>query len=207
MSSARSYHHGDLRRALIDAGLELARSEGPDAVILRAAARRAGVSHNASYRHFADRDALLRAVAERGMSQLALRMEDQVAAVVDQGEPGLTALLRFRACGLAYVDFALSEPGWFRAAFAVPRGLDHLTAGQGVGTSGMNPYEMLGMHLDELVDAGVLPPIRRPGLETVVWASVHGLSTLLVDGPLREIPQDQRDRAVAHVIEFIARGI
>ena len=69
------YHHGQLREALIVAAVELARTAGPEAVVLRAAARAANVSHNAAYRHFEDRDALLRAVCGRCMSELAARME------------------------------------------------------------------------------------------------------------------------------------
>ena len=65
-----SYHHGNLRESLIEAGIELARSQGPDGVVLREVARRAGVSHNAAYRHFADREALLAEIARHGMREL-----------------------------------------------------------------------------------------------------------------------------------------
>src|SRR5436305_9833089 len=70
-----NYHHGNLRAALIDAGVELAQAGGPDAVVVREASRRVGVSHNAAYRHFPDRDTLVRAVAERSMGELAGLME------------------------------------------------------------------------------------------------------------------------------------
>jgi AcrR family transcriptional regulator len=73
-AAARPYHHGNLRQALIDAGVDLAAESGPDAVVLREATRRAGASHNAGYRHFAGRDGLLAAVAAEGMSRLATAM-------------------------------------------------------------------------------------------------------------------------------------
>jgi AcrR family transcriptional regulator len=86
-ASPRPYHHGRLREALVDAGVTLAREQGPEAVILRAAARAAGASHNAAYRHFADRDELLRAVCERCMSRLATLMEQRVAAAAAAPAP------------------------------------------------------------------------------------------------------------------------
>src|SRR3712207_9066339 len=75
---ARRYHHGNLRAALIDTAVDQARGGGADAVVLRDAARRTGVSHNAAYRHFADRDDLLAAVSERGMAELERRMRDRL---------------------------------------------------------------------------------------------------------------------------------
>lgn len=200
------YHHGDLRRALVDAGVSLARANGPGAVVLREATRRVGVSHNASYRHFAARDELLRAVAERCMSEFALLIERRVAAVAAGTDAALDARLRLRACGLSYLEFALTESGWFRTAFAVPRRLDHFGPGQGVGTSGLNPYELLGRCLDDLT-AGVIPPERRPGSEIAAWSAVHGLATLLIDGPLRDAPQAERDEGLARVLDVVERGL
>ena len=87
MSSAKtSYHHGNLRAALIDAGLQLARDGGPEAVVLREVSRRAGVSHNAAYRHFADRDTLLQVICARCMGSLARLMEARIAEVPDARE-------------------------------------------------------------------------------------------------------------------------
>ena len=135
MSSSRSYHHGNLRAALLDAGVELAREGGPDAVVLREASRRAGVSHNAVYRHFSDRDALLRAVCGRCMGALARLMERRIGEVDapgDTAQPGDAAQstrARLWATGTAYLEFAQSEPGWFRTAFAVPPGLAYLDEG------------------------------------------------------------------------------
>jgi AcrR family transcriptional regulator len=81
-SSSRSYRHGRLRAALVDAGLEPAPADGPEAVVLRAATRAAGVSPNAAYRPFADRDELLRAVCERCMSRLAI-LDDRLIRETD----------------------------------------------------------------------------------------------------------------------------
>src|SRR5881394_2582635 len=92
----RSYHHGNLRQALLDAAVDLLRTGGADALTLRAAARAAGVSQSAPYRHFADRRALVAGVAQEGFA----RMGAAIARAVRRGEPGLPALRRGMA---AYV--------------------------------------------------------------------------------------------------------
>jgi AcrR family transcriptional regulator len=206
-ATSRPYHHGRLREALVDAGLALARTEGPEAVVLRAATRAAGVSHNAAYRHFADRDELLRAVCERCMSRLALLMEKRIAALPADPDPVATAWARLDAVGRAYVEFATTEPGWFRTAFAVPRAMDTLAPGEGAGACGLGPYGLLGARLDELVEVGAIPPDRRPGAEYAAWSAVHGLSALLNDGPLRDLPAAGREHALQVVLDAVARGL
>jgi AcrR family transcriptional regulator len=203
----RPYHHGRLREALVEAGVGLARTGGPEAVVLRSATRAAGVSHNAAYRHFDDRDELLRAVCERCMGQLAQLMESRIDAVPAENDPVAEAWLRLGALGSAYVEFATSEPGWFRTAFAVPRTTHVFGPGEGVGNCGLGPYEMLGAGLDELVRVGAIPAERRPGAEYVAWSAVHGLSSLLIDGPLRELPDAERAHALDTVLEAVVRGL
>jgi AcrR family transcriptional regulator len=196
----RSYHHGNLRAALIDTAVEQARAGGADAVVLREAARRTGVSHNAAYRHFADRDDLLGEVAERGMRQLEQRMH-QALASVPAADPPAQARQRLRAVGRAYVHFALAEPGLFSTAFecARPPGTAPDTA--------HGPYGILTATLDELVDAGVLPPHRRPGAELTCWAAVHGFAALCLQGPLRDLTTADRDAHLEGLLERVARGL
>src|SRR3954466_234959 len=98
-----TYRHGDLRRALLEAGIELARAGGPEAVVLREATRRVGVAPNAAYRHFADRDALLAAVCQAGLRELARRMEAGMAEVAIPVGSAEAAWARFAAIGRAYV--------------------------------------------------------------------------------------------------------
>src|SRR3954452_24905446 len=121
---ATSYHHGNLRPALIECAVELARVKGPDGVVLREVARRTGVSHNAAYRHFADRDELLAEVARWGMGRLEQAMVDRLAKVRNR-DPAVRALRRLREVGRAYVEFALAEPGLFEVAFSAPADGDH----------------------------------------------------------------------------------
>ena len=111
-------HHGDLRAALVDAGLELARAKGPEGVVLREVARQVGVSHNAAYRHFADRDELLLEIAGRGMALLAEGMRAHSARVPTDADDVTRARGRLKEIGRAYVEFALAEPGLFGSAFS-----------------------------------------------------------------------------------------
>jgi AcrR family transcriptional regulator len=206
-SSKTPYHHGNLHSALIEAGLQLARDGGPDAVVLREVSRRAGVSHNAAYRHFADRDSLLKAICERCMRSLAQLMEKRIAEVGPARRGLGAARARLRATGSAYVEFALAEPGLFRTAFAVPPGLGYLQDDEGIGDSGLGPLDLLRAQLDAVSTAGGLPPERRANAELAAWASVHGLSMLLLEGPLRELPEGERDAVLTRLLDTIERGL
>src|SRR5499426_2546363 len=108
-----TYRHGDLRRALLEAGVALARDGGPEAVVLREATRRAGVVPNAAYRHFASRDALLQAVRTSALSALALAMERELSRAERAGGEAEVARASLRAIGTAYLRFARREPGLF----------------------------------------------------------------------------------------------
>lgn len=203
-----TYRHGDLRRALLDAGIELARSGGPDAVVLREATRRAGVVPNAAYRHFAGRQELLRAVQAAGLAALAVAMETELAALRRDAPPIDFARASLRAVGTGYLRFALAEPGLFRTAFAaVPDGAEDVPAPAKAGSSGLNPFELLGAALDRLVEAGALPPERRPAAEYLAWSAVHGLAMLVIDGPLRRLSQEEADRLGQLVFDMVEKGL
>ena len=203
----RPYHHGNLRETLIDAGTELARTGGPTAVVLRAVSREANVSHNAAYRHFADHEDLLAAVSAQCMRQLGLLMTERMARITG-GSKVTRAWAKLEAIGRAYIEFAITEPGWFRTAFvgAVPHDKPSTTT-RSNDLDPLNPYTMLSARLDELVAVGALPPERRPGAEYAAWSAVHGLSSLIVDGPLRDIPDDEIERGVSAVIGVVRRGL
>lgn len=203
----RGYHHGRLRAALVDAGLELARTGGPDAVLLRAVSRQAGVSHNAVYRHFADQEDLLAAVAQRCMTQLSLLMLERISQVTTRSRVR-RAQDKFGAIGRAYIDFARTEPGWFRTAFssARPHADESVLADDTDDEAIPNPYDVLGARLEELVDVGALTPERRIGGEYVAWSAVHGLASLLLDGPLRALPETEVEVAIGTVLAGITRS-
>jgi AcrR family transcriptional regulator len=196
------YHHGHLREALVVAALETARTEGPDAVVLRAATRSAGVSPNAAYRHFADRDQLLGAVAARSLQKLSELIEVRLANLGSDPDPATEAWNRLRTVGNAYVEFAVTEPGWFRTAF----GAIHLADPLAVPDE-RNPLAMLNGILDDLVAVGAFPAERRHGAEYAAWAGVHGIASLLVDGPLASVAPSERTAIVNKVIAVIVAGL
>jgi len=187
----RTYHHGNLRPALVETAAELARAKGPDGVVLREVARRTGVSHNAAYRHFADREELLGEVAQVGMDGLEQAMLDRWATVRTR-DPKRRAVRRLRETGRAYVEFALAEPGLFEVAFAT-----HVGTGEG------GPYALLNAALDELVEVGAMPPERRAGADVACWAGMHGFALLHLHGPLREVPAAERDAALDRMLDLI----
>ncbi len=198
---------GQVRRGLIDAGIALARAGGPDAVVLREATRLVGVAPNAAYRHFKDHDALLNAVCVGAMRQLAQRMEDEVSGVSLPYGTKQGATARLHAIGVAYLDFAITEPGLFETAFAVPRHMHYATGDGAAGPGERTPFQLLGDALDELAGAEVLPLERRPQAEYAVWSSVHGLAMLVSQGPLRQAPPSHMHHLIDLLLAFITRGL
>jgi len=201
-----TYRHGDLRQALLDAGVDMAREGGPDAVVLREATRRTGVSPNAAYRHFSDRDALVAAVSDAASGAAAAAIEaewDQVSTT----SPVETARAHLRAVGIGYLRFARDEPGLFRAAYTVPSNLEQAFSPAKAGPGGRTPFQLLGIALDEMVDAGVLPADRRPGSELCAWSAVHGLAMLVLEGPLRDLDEVTLRQAGNRLIDMVGRGL
>ncbi len=204
--AAGRYHHGDLRHALIDAGMAMAGEGGPEAVVLREATRRAGVTANAAYRHFADRDALLHEVCTRAQSAVARSIEAELATVRETG-PADRARARFRAVGTGYVRFARAEPGLFRTAFFFPADLRRSQGEEGAGESGRNPFQLLADALDEMSAAGLLDEAARRDAEFVAWSAVHGLAILVISGPLRAMPDQRLALLTAKVVATVEKGL
>jgi AcrR family transcriptional regulator len=160
-----------------------------------------GVVPNAAYRHFGDRAALLAAVREEAVGELARRMADRVSQVRAGPHTPTGARLRLRAVGQAYLEFARTEPGLFDTAFAAT---DHHPHGRPAGEPG--PFEHLRSALDDLVEAGILSPARRPHVEYPIWAGIHGLAVLL-RGPLRSLTAREQARLEADLFAFIGASI
>jgi AcrR family transcriptional regulator len=196
------YHHGDLRTALIDAGLHLTRTGGPGALTIREATRRVGVSPNAAYRHFTDREALLSAVATAIQHRMAARMHGSARR---RGSTEVQACDRLRAVGVGYIKFALDEPGWFTVAFfgADPTGL----ADEQDETAAAPPYLALVEALDAMVNAGVLSPERRDGAEWPCWSAVHGFAELVLRGPLRTARRRDVEALAGRTVDDIIAGV
>jgi AcrR family transcriptional regulator len=197
---------GAVRDGLVAAGLELARAGGPDGVVLREATRMVGVVPNAAYRHFADRDELLAAVCSAAMDELGDRMAAEVARVPGRHGDPEAARRRLGAIGVAYLRFAREEPGLFATAFALPEQHAYGAPLAGAGPD-RSPLGQLRAVLDELVDAGVLDPQRREGIEYPVWSAVHGLAVLAGEGPLRDAPDATRRHIEELTLAFIGRSL
>jgi AcrR family transcriptional regulator len=176
MSKRTSYHHGDLRRALLDASLALVDEAGIGALSLREVARKAGVSHNAPYHHFPDKSSLLAAIAEDGFAGLAREMAGARASA------GPDPRARLEACGVAYVRFAIGSPAHFRVMFRpeLASPIDH----PGVTRASTPALETLIQSVVEAQAAGVVPTGDPMPFVLTCWSCVHGLATLWLDGPL-----------------------
>ncbi len=179
--TSETYHHGDLPSALLRAAMELLEENGASELSLRAAARRAGVSTAAPYRHFADRNALVSAVAAIGYQQLATQLASASAApsTVDD----------IAAVAVAYVQFALDRPGLFRVMFAEPCDPNNPERTAAAAA--------IGEYLQSI--AGKTFPASDPeAAATAMWALVHGLAFLHLDGKFETQPPElvvQRVRA------------
>lgn len=202
-----TYRHGDLRQALLDAGVELARVGGPAAVVLREATRRVGVVPNAAYRHYASRHKLLQAVRSAALSALAVAIEAELAGLDRSSKPADFARASLRAVGTGYLRFAQAEPGLFRTAFSVPDELRGAAVPEKAGNTGMNPFQLLGAALDRLAAAGVLPKERRLGAEYLAWSAVHGLALLIIDGPLRGLSLSQKRHISQRLLDMVEKGM
>lgn len=200
------YHHGDLPNALADAATDLARRGGPEAVVLREAARQVGVSAAAAYRHFVGHGELLHAVKQRALAALADAMQEGLSSGERLADPAANAVRRFENLGRAYVGFALANPGLFHTAFCRS---DGARSGSDVTAriAASRPYQILSVSLDELVVAGLLNPARREVAPIAFWAAVHGLATLLVDGPLSALTEPEQAQAVGRTLDILIEGI
>lgn len=180
MTSDRAYHHGDLRRAVLTAALDVIRAEGPAALSLRDLARRAGVSHAAPAHHFKDRTGLLTAIAAEGYGLFA----DALAA-----EPDL------RERGVAYVRFAATHPAYFQVMFRpdLHRADDpDLLAARDRATAALRSG------VAALAPAGPADDPRLTGV--AAWSLAHGFATLLLSGNLSDAVGDRDPEDVFRII-------
>ncbi len=196
----RGYHHGNLKEALLRAALELIAQKGPAGFTFAEAARWAGVSPAAPYRHFRDRDELLSSVALRGFNQF----EAVLARAWDEGRPdAFTALDRL---GRAYLEFARTEPAYYSAMFeaGIP-----LATNSELREAGDRAFAVLRGAAEKL--CGHMPPGGRPPALMValhVWAMAHGIASLFGrgDAAKRNLPMSPEELLEAEVLVYL-RGL
>jgi AcrR family transcriptional regulator len=197
MRKPRSYHHGNLKQALLAASLDLIRKAGPGAFTLRAVARRAGVSHNAPYRHFRKKEELLAALAAEGFDHLT-------AAMNTAAESASGALERFRLSGRGYVEFALRYPQHFAVMFDLPWQYELYPQTRAAGE---RAFGTLVRYVEACQAEGVLPPGDARPFALLAWSMVHGVAKLAIS---RRLPLSE----TAEVLRFtdtatgaLARGL
>ncbi|MFF5970864.1 TetR/AcrR family transcriptional regulator [Streptomyces sp. NPDC012769] len=215
ISGGKTYHHGDLRNALLCAAVDLATEGGPERVVLREAARRVGVSPTAAYRHFEGRGELLAAVRDHARRALADAMERTASRAPGADDPVLAAEARLAALCRGYIDFAVAQPGLYRSAFAVLRTAgDEPDAHAGTETDPdpgtcageVRAFTLLTDALTALAATARPPRAARPAVEAAAWSAVHGLSLLLLEGPLRRLPAQRRDDVVECTLAMVVSG-
>jgi AcrR family transcriptional regulator len=202
-----TFRHGDLHHTLLAAGVELARTGGPAAVILREATRRAGVAPNAAYRHFSSHAELLAAVRAHALSQLARAIEAEIAAIPPRRRGAALARAHLRAVGIGYLTFALHQPGLFRTAFSNTQPVAGDSDKAKTGASGLNPFQLLGRALDLMALHRLLPPRHRARAEYLAWSAVHGLAFLVIDGPLHTSTPDEIAALSERLILMVEKGL
>jgi AcrR family transcriptional regulator len=198
----KPYHHGDLRRVLIDAALQLVGEGGAEAVSVREAARRAGVSPGAPFRHFPSRDALIQAVAEEAQRRFRAEIEAALAAA-PAGDP----LGRFRCLGLAYLRWAMRNPTHFEI-ISSRRLFDH---DQAAAISSDNA-ELLALTEQTLAEAFAAGQLRSADLKQVQIAGralVYGFARMNIDGhfPRWGVAGPEAERTAEAVLDLFIEGI
>lgn len=196
----RGYHHGNLREALIRAALDLIARHGPAGFTFADAARAAGVSAAAPYRHFRDRDALIADVARLGFEHFA----DDLARAWNEGRPD--PLTAFHRIGTAYLAFARTQTAYYAAMFEAGLALD---AHPELRQAGDRAFEVVKAAAEAVI--GLLPKAGRPPalmLALHVWSMVHGIASLFGrgDGARRALPMPPEELLEAAVLIYL-RGL
>ena len=193
----KPYHHGSLDQALVEAGMEAVRDVGISKISLRELARAVGVSSSAAYRHFPSREYFEMRVSQRCREALAQAMNDASSRIVG-GNTKRRSVERFEALGRAYVQFAMSSPTLFEAAFSrnevVVDRLDD-----------PSPWLSLTDSVEQMIDAGVIPSARRKDVPMIAWSGVHGIATIVTSSiwPAGVSADQQIEAVIAGIIRSI----
>ncbi len=193
----RSYHHGNLREALVNAALDLIAEKGPAGFTFAEAARQAGVSPAAPYRHFRDRDALMADVARRGFELF----EQRLKAAWDEGKPApLAALERM---GAAYLGFARDEPAYFSAMFEAGLPVGEHRELQEAGDRAFGVLRVACEAIVAAMPAATRPPAMMMALH--IWALSHGIASLFArgDAARRTLPMTPEELLEAGVLVYL----
>ena len=193
-----TYHHGDLRSALLKQAVQLISKGGVAQLTLREVSRKAGVSHTAPYRHFKDKNALLAAVAGEGF----LLLEKEMAEV----SVGRIGLERLHAMGIAYVSFANQNPYSYRVMFGPELQRREVNAEEALKVAARAPLAVLEVAIRECQAAGLMKKREPQELALICWSMVHGLAGLTIDGQLKNTRWESKetaDRMIMAVVDSL----
>ena len=208
-TAPKPYHHGDLRRVLVEAALQLVSEGGMEAVSVREAARRAGVSPGAPFRHFPSRDALMQAVAEEAQRRFRIEIEAALAEGPSEGpSEGLSDPLgRFRCLGLAYLRWAMRNPSHFEI-ISSRRLFDHDRAAA-VSSDNAELIELTGRTLADAFAAGQLRPVDLKQVQIAGRALVYGFARMNIDGhfPRWGVAAPEAERTAEAILDLFIAGI
>jgi len=196
------YHHGDLRSALLEAALEILNDHGPRALTIREVARKVGVSHTAPYRHFANKDDLIVAVVRQGFDLMSQAMAERKSAA----EPD--PLNQFAAAGMAYVDFALENPAYYRVMYS-----GDLLSSTGQHTlqhTSSETFKEVVRDITTCQELGIIRP-GDPAMQALgLLSTIHGFVTMVIDNRVSALlgdeyqPQDVRDAVLTSIFEGLS---
>jgi AcrR family transcriptional regulator len=195
-----SYHHGDLRRALLDAAVGLIDERGPDAFTLRETARKVGVNHAAVYRHFEDKSALLAAVAEQGFVALSSRMREAVVGI-----PSRHTLERLREMGLAYLAFGVESPSHYRVMFG-----ERIDDGGRFPALSQAVREASGILHEEMKEGarqGLFIAMSPRDLGVAFWTMAHGYTSLVLGRKIRAKSPKHAEEYWSVLLAPLLRGL
>ena len=181
---AQTYHHGDLRRVLIDTAVEIISEQGANDLSLRKIAKRAGVSHAAPYRHFKDKNAILAAVARQGFGMMLKITEERIAR--NQGNE----LDHFAICGLSYIDFALTFPSHYRVMFGT-RSDDSYFSDE-FRPESIPVFKLLRDKIVICQEKGLLKAGDPGEMALAAWSIVHGFAMLRIDHHIQDQRMDEK---------------
>jgi AcrR family transcriptional regulator len=193
-----SYHHGDLRNALVKTALALVEEQGAEAFTLREVARRAGVTHAAPYRHFPTKAALLAAVAEEGFRGLRASLADSAARA------GSELLAQFRGTSIGYVRFAIHSRAHFRVMFGP---FEAMAEHPGLVKATRDAFEFLLDLIKACQAAGAMRPGNAEEIALSCWALVHGIATLLVNGRLEVAEEKDAESMALRAAMLLEEGL
>jgi AcrR family transcriptional regulator len=198
-STRTTYHHGNLRQALLDAALEALATTSAESISLRELARRVGVDHRAAYRHFADKDSLLAVVAEEGYRSLLVRVQREMARHDEDDTIG-----RLRSIARAYVLFASQHPSHYRV-MSGPR-LNELGRFPGLEPVLTELFDVVEGEVKAGITARRLSPMDTRQTTVALWATVHGLSSLVLARRVR-VPKEKLAAYADAVVDRMLLGI